>query len=202
MARFSVKGDASAAPKNGAATVAATLAASLGARVHIDVVIPRTEVRGKMRLCSRTEEFTAKAQARQTMADAGYPLNGDAHAAPGVTEQWAAEIMAEMLSRAVRDPEDTDKALAAIEEWRDLDDMQLLALWNQYNDLATRLDPVGATNITDEALAAITSAAKKKDADLLMGFGSRLLALFAITSVDRPASSETPTSSSGPSPTA
>jgi hypothetical protein len=178
-----------------------TIAASLGARVHIDVTIPRTDVRGRMRLCSRVEEFEAKAAARQVMLDAGYPVDGDAHAALGATEQWAAEIMAHMLHKAVRDPANVELELAPIEDWRDLDDMQLIGLWNQYNDLGARLDPVGFGELPQAQLDAIVHASKKKDVDLLMSYGSRSLALFAISSVAQPAISETPRSSSGSTPT-
>lgn len=168
------------------------------ARRHVDVTIPRTSVRGKMRLLSRGEEFDAKADARRHMMDAGYPVDTGAHSALGATEQWLVEVAVRMLQQAVRDPADVTRALASIDEWRECDDQQILALWARYQDLEQELDPIGSTALTDEVLAHVEAAAKKKDPDLLMACGSRTLALYVITTASRPASSETPTSSSGP----
>jgi len=153
-----------------------------------------------MRLCSRREELEANSEARTAMIDAGYPVNAEARTALGGTQQWLVEVAVRMLQRAVRDPADPDRALASIDEWRECDDQQILALWARYQDLTNELDPIGAAALTDAQLAEIESAAKKKDADLLMEFGSRSLALFAITSVDQLSKSPTPSSSSGSVP--
>lgn len=169
----------------------------LGARVHIDVTIPRTDVKAKMRLCSRSEEFEAKAEARTFLAENGFPIDHHAHSALGAGEEWVLELATRMLARAVRDPASPQLALAALEDWRACDDQQILALWVKYQDLASRLDPVGAETITVEQLRELDAAAKKKDLDLLMQFGSRLLALYATTLASPPTASETPTSTSG-----
>lgn len=177
-----------------------SLAEMIGARRHVDIVVPRTEIRGKMRLCSRAEELEANADARRTMIEAGFPVDTGAHSALGGTIHWSLEVAVRMLAVAVRELENTERALASVDEWRECDDQQILALQTRYQDLVAELDPLGANALTDGQLAGLTAAAKKKDADLLMAFGSRLLALFAITSADQPASSETPTSTSGSSP--
>lgn len=179
-------------------SLASTLAASLGARVHVDITIPRTDVRGKMRLCSRREELEAKAEARTRMVENGYPVSIDANVSLDASEQWPLEVAVSMLAIAVRDPADTELALAPIEEWRELDDMQILAMWSQYDDLSKRLDPIGTVSLTATQIALIDEAAKKKDIDRLMVFGSHALASYAITLASRPATSETPTSTSGP----
>ena len=176
------------------------LADTLGVRVHVDITVPRTDVRGKMRLCSRAEELEANADARAAMVEAGYPVNAEAHTALGGTQQWLVEVAVRMLAVAVRDPSNTDLALASLDEWRDCDDQQILALWSRYQDLANELDPLGAGTLTDDQLAQLTAAAKKKDVDLLMACGSRSLALYVTTLVAPPASSATPTSTSGLSP--
>jgi hypothetical protein len=173
----------------------------VGARVFVDVTIPRTTIKGRLRLCSRKEEFAAKAEARAAMLEAGYPVNAEAHTALGATEQWLAEVMVRMLAIAVRMPGDEGRPLASLEDWQECDDQQLMGLWSIYQDQEHALDPLGVDTLTDAELAALIAAAKKKDADSLMAFGSHRLALFAITSASPPASSETPTSSSGPSPT-
>lgn len=178
-------------------------AAMLGARTFVEVTIPRTNIRARMRICSRKEELEAKAAARHAMAEAGFPIDHQALTALGAHEQWLGEVMVQIIAVAVRDPDPKqDRALATLDDWRECDDMQLVELWNAYQDLLQQLDPVGAKVVlSTEDLASLTAAAKKKDADLLMLFGSRKLALFAISSACPPASSETPTSSSGGPPT-
>lgn len=189
---------AARAPAPDTRTAAETLVDQLGARVHIDVTIPRTSVRAKMRLCTRKEEAEAKAAARALMQEQGYPINGEARTAFAAGEEWAIELATQMIQRAVRDPQNVALELAPIEDWREhCDDGQILTLWAQYQDLVIRLDPLGAETLTDAQLRELTAAAKKKDLDLLMRFGSRLLALFAITSASPPATSPTPTSSPG-----
>ncbi|MBA2718933.1 MAG: hypothetical protein H0U52_06800 [Chloroflexi bacterium] len=161
--------------------------------MHVDIVVPRTQIPAKMRLLSRREEFEAKSEARTAMLDAGYPLGGESREF-GTAEQWLVEVAVRMVAVAVREPTNPERALASIDDWRDCDDNQILALWSEYCDLAARLDPVGSNKLTDQELDGIIASAKKKDVDLLMAFGSRRLALFAITSASPPASSETPTS--------
>ncbi|HWU86204.1 MAG TPA: hypothetical protein VN253_02970, partial [Kofleriaceae bacterium] len=74
-------------------------------------------------------------------------------------------------------------------EWRELDDDQVDGLWRDYLDFAARIDPIGhKPDLTREDVAAIERAAKKAELDLLMSFGSRKLALFAMRSVDPPSS--------------
>lgn len=174
----------------------------VGSRPFIDITIPRTNIKARLRLCSRREEFQAKAEARRAMIEAGYPVDANAVGALGAGEQWIAEVMVRMIAVAVREAgTDPDpRALASLDDWQDCDDQQLLALWTIYQDHEQRHDPVGADALTDEEIDQLVAASKKKDADTLMAFGSRRLALFAITTASRPATSETPRSSSGPSP--
>lgn len=165
------------------------LADAIGSREHVDVTIPRTEIRGKMRLVTRTENAEARGAARKSLKANGVPIDAGQISAPTVIDEWNNEIAVQTLARAVRDPKDKRMPLAPIEDWRDtLDDDQIAALYLEYKDLATRLDPIGATDLTPHELTVIEDAAKKKDVDSLMSFGSLKLALFMTTSVDRPAS--------------
>ncbi|MGN6103734.1 MAG: hypothetical protein ACTHU0_01390 [Kofleriaceae bacterium] len=170
----------------------------LGVLPSIDIVVPRTRTRARMRLLSRGELHHAKAQARRALQDSGFPTDGTAVTSLGAWDEWQYELAVQMFAVAVREPDPTvDRALCSIDEWREeCDDDQIAALNRQYQDLAARHDPLGegAAALTSELEIALLAAAKKKDADLLMSYGSRALATFIITSVDQPASSPTPTS--------
>lgn len=172
------------------------VADGLGARVHIDVTIPRTSIRGRMRLLGRAETFAVTAEARQALAAGGFPVDATAATALGANENWQYELIARTLAIAVRNPRDEARALASVDDWRDCDDDQLAALYQEYKDHATRIDPLGAgaAQLTEEQVVFLRAAAKKKDSDLLISFGSRRLASFICISDDPPASSATPTS--------
>ncbi len=154
----------------------------IGARVHVDIVIPRTNVAGKMRLVSRKEEFEVDAETRAWLAEYGFPIDGTGHAALGTSVTWSYERQARILAIAVRDPKNPALALATADEYRDLDDDQLDALGARYRDLQLQLDPIGTVSITPAELDKMLDAAKKKDVVSLMQFGCSKLARFAITS--------------------
>ena len=168
----------------------------VGSRLHIDVVVPRTTVKGRMRLVSRAELFEVQAETRQALTDAGFPVDASALTALGAGEQWQYELIARVLSKAVRDPRDESRELCSVPDWRECDDDQLAALYQQYKDLAQRLDPLGQGSavLTQELVAELTACAKKKDADLLISFGSLKLANFILTLVDQLPTSATPMS--------
>ena len=164
----------------------AGLADVIGARVHVDVVVPRTQIAGKMRLLSRSEMGEARVATLHALAQLGIDKATPSHI---FVEEWNAEFNARVLSLAVREPKDATRQLASIEEWRECDDDQIVALFVQYNDLANKIDPLGETvELTPDEIAAMTSAAKKKLADTLLSYGSRKLALFAISLAAPPAS--------------
>lgn len=97
----------------------------------------------------------------------------------------------EVCCRAFRDPEDLTKPLGTREEWEQLDDTILGAANIAYEDLAEELDPVGELELDAPTMAMIDAAVKKNDRASLTSFGARMLAAYAITSADRPASSAT-----------
>lgn len=168
----------------------------IGERRHVDIIIPRTTVRAKMRLVSRGERFDAIADARRALAQAGMPIDASAVAGLGSGESWNYELAVRLLAIAVRDPDNTTYQLATVEEWRECDDEQLDALYAQFTDLVAELDPLGENGpgLSPEELAALTAAAKKGDVTVLMSYGSRKLALWARTSAAQPATSPTPPS--------
>jgi hypothetical protein len=160
------------------------IVSAVGARVHIEITIPRTDVVAKMRLCTRREISEARAEARQHMESNGFPVDASAFGALGATDEWTYELAVRMLQKAVRDPANVELELAPIDDWRECSDDQIAALGKVYEDLEQQLDPLGdRISLTEAEIAALLNASKKKAVDTLMAYGSRKLALFAITSV-------------------
>jgi hypothetical protein len=157
------------------------------ARVHVPTEIPRTRVRGRMRLLSRAESRAVRQEARIALATAGLGEAAKSHT-PELYREWIEELATRTLAVAVRDSA-TLGPLAPLEEWEACDDDQIGALWERYKDLERELDPLGAIEELDPATeAAIVDAAKKKDARSLIAFGSSVLASFVTSSVCPPAS--------------
>lgn len=159
----------------------------IGARVFESVTIPRTKFRGAMRLVSRKELFEIKSAARKELEAAGFKLDAPLATA---SEEWDNELAVRMLAVAVRNPKDRSLELASLEEWRELDDDQIDRLFRAYLDFAARIDPIGSKpDLSEEEVAGITAAAKKKELDLLMSYGSPKLARFAMRSLTEPPTS-------------
>lgn len=182
------------APEKSAAPAANRLRGDdgvLGAVVHEDVIIPRTNIRGKMRLLRRTEAFEAKASAIAAMK--GLP---EMTWRPGgvAYEDWNAAIAVRTLAIAVRNTADVTKPLDDVDAWGDLlDDEQIGALFDQYEDMRVRLDPLAHPIVlTQTEVDQFEAAVKKKDADLLRSFGLRKLSSFTASLADRLATSPTP----------
>jgi hypothetical protein len=172
---------------NSAASAATPRVDTFGVVVFDEIVIPRTSVRARMRVVTRGEALAAKAQAKRTLEAAGLPAD------PSVVmgayrDEWNAELALQNLAIAVR-CHDKDEPLASAAEWRsDCDDDQIGALWIMYEDLRSRIDPLGKLEELSEAdVSAMHDASKKKDADSLMSYGSRKLAAYAITTAAQPA---------------
>lgn len=173
-----------------AAKIGAGLADLLGARLHVDVTIPRTTIAGAMRLVDRTESLAIKAATRKVFQAAGL-ITEAGNVVETAVDDWNAEIGVRHLALAVRDPSNHAKPLDSLDEWRQCDDDQIAGLWNRYQDLREELDPLGANEDTLKLSAAdlemMRAASKKKEHGLLMSFGSRKLAAFAIISAEPPA---------------
>jgi hypothetical protein len=174
---------------------ASQLVDAIGARVHVDVTIPRTTIRGRMRLVSRREMSTIKSETREYLKSEGFPVDATAVTALGAFDEYQYELGVRTLQVAVRDPRREQLALGKIEDWRELDDDQIAAVYERYKDLAARLDPLGSNvELSAGEVASLIDAAKKKDGDLLTSFGSRKLASFTISLVSQQSTSPTPKS--------
>lgn len=165
----------------------ATVSALLAGRVFVPVTVPRTDVKGAMRLVSRSEVSQIRADARKALEATGYRLDAGNLAGLGVIEEWNSEFAVRHLAVAVRNADDNSQPLATLEEWRACDDDQIAALWVRYQDMSAEFDPLGGDHSTAD-FSAIELAAKKKDVAVLMSYGSRRLADFAITSAGQQSS--------------
>jgi hypothetical protein len=150
-----------------------------GARIHVEVTVPRTTVRGQMRVLSLHEQSSIRYEAREFLLGRKFPEPLNAH------REWHEEIAVRTLAVAVRNPHDLDNSLATLEAWSQCDEGQIDPLWQRYKDLQESLDPLGRERMDEAEYLAIKDAAKKKDPILLMSFGSSKLAAFAISTVDQ-----------------
>ena len=149
-----------------------------------DVEVAGTEVRGRLRLLTRAEVATVRDQCRASLAQRGITAG-----APGVLEgfpEWREEMILRTVAVAVRD--DQDGPLGTVEDWAELSDVQLSALWDDYQDHESALDPFGerGPELTDADLRAIAAAAKAGAIGQLMAYGSYKLARFATSTVAPP----------------
>lgn len=134
----------------------------IGAREHVDVTIPRTSIKGRMRLVSRMEALQADAETRRFLASHSFPIDGTGHAALGTPLTYSYEKQVRILAHAIRIPGEEHLALGSVDDYRDLDDDQLDQLGALYNDLQARLDPVGAESISSDEFEEIYELAKQK----------------------------------------
>lgn len=182
MGRF-LADDSKPAPAAAVAARAQRLAdAAVAGRRHRSIVVPGTSVAGELRALTIAEASQVADDTR-----AALKARGIVATAPGVLEgyrEWSAERILRTLAIAVRDPIDVGRALAPLDDWRELDESQVLALWEALQDWEAEIDPVGTQGdeMADDLVAALTDAAKKKAVPLLMSYGSRTLARFAVTS--------------------
>lgn len=154
----------------------------LAARVHVDIVIPRTSTAAKMRLISRREEFEVDVDARAALANEGLPIDAAAFGGPGVMQAWTYERSVRLLQKAVRDPKNTNRELATVDDWRECDDDQIATLMLEYRDLGERLHPSAERHKpTSEELETMTAAATSEDVEKLVAFGAVKLARLVLT---------------------
>ncbi len=166
------------------------------ARAHrfVEIAIPGTETRARMRLLTRGEEKALALEAASWLAD--LMVGSDRLEATGLMPVTS-EVILRRIAVAVRQL-DADLPLATKQQWEDnADDDQVAELWHRYEDLRAELDPMAFDLPADEA-AAIEAAVKKKDATLLRGFGARQLRAWLLITGSPPADSPTPRSSGGP----
>jgi hypothetical protein len=157
----------------------------LDARTLVEVTVPRTSVRARMRLLTRSEGQQVRQESRLALAAVGL-TDASRSPAPESWREWHEELVPRTLAVAVR-ALDADLPLAPLDEWQICDDAQIRALWQRYQDLETQLDPLASLELSTELLEEIIDAAKKKDAALLTSFGSSALASCLITTASQPA---------------
>lgn len=165
-------------------------AATIEGRTFREVAIHGTRITGRMRVLTRSEVRQVRAEIRAALDAQGITAN-----APGVLEafqEWRDENALRTIAIAVRAATPADDRdpppLASLADWEGCNDVQLGALWDQYQDLEAEIDPFGSSApLTKEEAGRVEAAAKKGDAATLMSFGSHTLARFAITSVSGPA---------------
>lgn len=163
----------------------ASLAVSvIDGRQHRPTKVPRTNVTGAMRLCTRGEVHGIRAACRAMMAELGITGGGIESFA-----EWREEFNLRMVATAMRHPDSLDVALAELDEWRQCDEDQLATLWCAYEDMAADLDPLGETYALSQTdYDEIVALAKAGDVGQLTSFGSPRLAR-ALRSLAAPAAS-------------
>lgn len=169
-------------PRDHVAERASLAATVLDCRTFVEVTIPRTTIRARLRVLTRSEAKEVRAEARRALAAQG--LDECARSAtPEAWREWHEELCTRSVAVAVRSLTD-DTPLAPLEEWELCGDDQIESMWQRYNDLQTQLDPLAAESLLSDAeVDAMRDAAKKKDSQLLISYGSSALATFAISMV-------------------
>lgn len=161
----------------------------LGGRRFIAVTVPHTSppLQARLRLLTRAEVAQVRADCRRALAEKGITA-----AAPGVLEgfaEWRDEVIVRTVAAAMR-ALDRDEPLGTVEEWSELNDVQILWCWETYQDHEATLDPFGNKGpaLAEDDAREILAAAKAGDVGQLTSFGSYKLARFAITSAAPPPS--------------
>lgn len=130
--------------------------------------------------------------ARRELADAGLELTIT------TAELFEMKLARHTLAGAVRDPDERGVPFGTLDEWGALDPDVINSAWQVFGDVRERLDPM-THPLTDDELAAIDLALKKKDAPLLRSFGIARLALYMLSSAAPQTTSPSPSSSTSES---
>jgi hypothetical protein len=175
-----------AADERAALLAAAGLAAGvLDARAYVEITVPRTAVRGRMRLLTRAEVHQVRHESRLALQAIGLDVAARSPA-PEEFREWHEELVTRTVALAVR-MLDVEAPLAPLEEWHLCDDAQINSLWERYRELENAVDPLALPTLSEELFNEILDAAKKKAGALLTSYGSSALASFSITLANRPA---------------
>lgn len=159
-----------------------------GGRVHIEITVPRTEIKGRMRLVSRAEASKITVMVRKYFRDLEMPDSPALLSAQGLIHEWTNEIAVRHLHVAVRMPDDESKPLASLDEWRDCDDDQIATLWEQYQDHGDNIDPFGDNaTLSERERVEIETALGKRNATVLRSYGSKRLSLYMLSMAVPPA---------------
>ncbi len=112
---------------------------------------------------------------------------------------YDADRTARTLAWSVRDPDKIGERFGTLDEWLAIDIDLLNACGIVYADVRERLDPIGLPTLSKDDLDTIRFAIEKKNPTLLRSLGVAKLSLYLLTTVDPPANSPSPPSSSGES---
>lgn len=146
-----------------------------------------------LRLIGSDEVTEIEAELFRRMKDLGL----EANVLNGLT--YEAERAKLTLARVVRDPDDHAKSFGTLDEWGQVDPDTIAAAWSSYADMRTRRSPLDVA-ITPELRAQIESAISKKNGMLLRSFDVLTLSSYLLSTEFPRASSPTPMSATGPSP--
>lgn len=117
---------------------------------------------------------------------------------PFTDTTYELERKARILAAAVRRADDATHTtpLLSQEKWlKKVDDDLIAACFERYRDVRNRLDPIGIGTLSDEDMALISDAFKKKDGTTLLSYGAIKLVLWLLTMDAQQPSSPTPASS-------
>lgn len=118
--------------------------AVLASRKLVEVDIPRVNARGVMRPLTRRESLAVDVDTRAFLNEHGFGTDLEALKGLAGTETWSYERLVRLLQKAVRDPNDHERELASLDDWRQLDDDALAALGVKYQQIIASLDPLSA----------------------------------------------------------
>ncbi len=157
------------------ATTESRLAAALsGARLLVDVVVPRTDVRAKLRRLSRREEQEVSLELAAWHAAA----EKERGPLPEPRQEVSKHESVLILARAVRDPARPELALGTVEEWGEADEAQLAGLMAAYYDVVARTEPSSALTLSERA--ELAAAVARRDRATLMALGAQRIAAWLV----------------------
>jgi hypothetical protein len=93
------------------------------------------------------------------------------------------------LAWAVRNPDNHAEHYGTSEDWLALDIDMILSCGLIYADVRERLNPVGISALTEEAMLEIRLAIEKKNPMYLRSFGVAMLSLYLLSTASQPAAS-------------
>jgi len=165
-----------------------------GKSLYRDVTWPGGNLTIRIRALTASDRQLATAHAVQRLNDIGLPMQ------PLFAEEYAEEVVVQRLWRALEDPANPvpgstwGECYRLFEEAGQLRDTstpnERAALFDTLVDLENEIDPT-VEEMDPDDVQAIIEAIKKKDPNLLRGFGSRTLRAFLLSGVLQPVASPT-----------
>lgn len=142
-----------------------------GARLHVEVTVPRTDVRAKLRRLSRREEQEVSLELAAWHAAA----TKERGPLPELRQEIGKHESVLILARAVRDHVAVDRPLGTVDEWGEADEAQLAGLMTAYYDVVARTEPWPG-ELTPAERAELAAAVQRRDRATLVALGAARLA--------------------------